>query len=130
MTLLEIIQQKYPDAQPGDFEVIQDGTELQLVSWNVRNDGAFTKRPSEEELRTWIDQVEQQQLQNAAREANLKRMVASINKGCVGVHLAQLETEHEHRLLKALLIMHGAFGPDGRVRPVSEWHNYQQEEVI
>ena len=121
MTLLEIIQSRYPDAKETDFEIMQDGTQLSLKQWNVRQDGAFTKRPSVEELRGWIDEIEQQQIGDARQEASLKRAAGLINRAAVGVHWTRLEAKHRDRLFIALLYHVGAIAPNGTVRPVDEW---------
>ena len=127
MTLLEIIRQRYPDAQADDFEITQDGTELRLEHWDVRQDGEFTKRPDESELRAWIDQVEQTQLRTESRERALQRFAAVLCRGLVGRHFSKLTPEEELRLLKAKNIMSGIFDAQGRVKPVNDWPTYRED---
>lgn len=126
MTLLEIIRQRYPDAEPGQFEIVQDGTEIRLERWDVRDDGAFTARPDEAQLRAWIDEQEQRQLREMAQEHSLQKAAAAINRPATGVHWAQLTPAMKDRLLIALLYHAGAVAPNGRVRPVEQWHGLEE----
>lgn len=129
MTLKEIIQREYPDAEADQYEILQDGTELKIERWEVRNNGAFTKQPTEEQLRMWIDGVEQAQIAEAKREQSLRRVASLMVRGLVGRPLAQLSDAELHQINKALLIVLGVTDSRGTVLPTDQWIVSLEQEV-
>lgn len=111
MTLLEIIQTRYSDAQADQFEVQDFGDGPFFSRWEVLQDGERTPEPTYEDVMSWEDDAQAERRAELADAINL----------LAGQSFATLRASEKWLLVEGLALKQGALTDESKVKPFDQW---------
>lgn len=111
MTLLELIQTRYPDATADQYEVQDLGDGPFFVRWEVTHAFEETPKPTYDEVMSWEDDVQ------ANRRDELSAMIRALE----GVSFATASDAEKWAVVEAMAMTRGALDDDSKIRALENW---------